>query len=239
MSTQQANFALAAMLKEHGVDGLNSMVRQAEEVGDTPLNAFFGKMAKMLDDMGIDHGTIPNYIPHYYTDVGKAWLVGDTATAKAMTEMFGAGSSLEDFNPSLLKRHFVAREQPYIINGQEFHIKTGSIHEINSEFRRVTGQNFNLLEDNFTKIATRYGEAVGGDVGRMTGVLRLLKSKTGLLRNAKDAEVLKGVVNDVETTLANQEMKRILADNSTRSAPPPSSCPKSWRKACTTSAPTC
>jgi hypothetical protein len=217
MAKREAETALKNLLDEHGVDGLSLMIKQAEEVGGTPLNGFFGRMAKVLDDIGIDHGTIENYIPHYYTTAGKEWLTGkSTLEAQQLVKIFGAGNSLEDFSPSLMKRHIVARDGPYIINGKEFHITKGSIDEINSEFRRVTGKEFNLLEDNFVQIATRYSESIGNDVGRMSGVMRLLKSKTGLLRNSQDAEVLKAMVDDVATTAANDAMKVELRDQLNR-----------------------
>jgi hypothetical protein len=226
MAKREAEAALNVLLKTNGgPDGLSAMIRQAEEEGGTALNSFFERMSKVLDDVGIAHGTITkdasgngiHYIPHYYSERGVEWL-GKTqsAEATAMAKVFGAGNSLEDYSPSLMKRHFTPRDNPYVINGKEFHIHKGTIEEINSEFRRVTGNDFDLLETDAAKILSRYSESIGSDVGRMTGVQRLLKSKTGLLRNANDASVLKAMVDDVATGLATDKMKVQLHDQLNR-----------------------
>jgi hypothetical protein len=218
MSQQEANAALKSMIDAHGIEGLRGMVDVAEREGGTAINGYFDRMAKVMEDMGINHGRVKpdvagegiHYVPHYYTDQGKEFLGKQTATSKAMAETFGAGHSLEDYSPSLMKRHFVGRSEPYKINGQDFNIRTGTIDEINAEFRRVTGEQYDLLETDFTKIAARYGASVGEDVGTMTAVQRLLKSKSGMLRSREDHEVLKELVDDAKTKLATENKKSEL-----------------------------
>jgi hypothetical protein len=99
---------------------------------------------------------------------------------------------------------------PYNINGKEFHIPTGTIAEINAEFKRVTGETFDLLETDFRKIADRYVGGFGDDIGTMTAVKRLLNSKSKLAFKANDNEVLSKIVKTISAKTANAEKTKEL-----------------------------
>ena len=170
-----------------GTRGINALVRGAETGEDNIVSRYFKNMFRMYsNEYGVPINELPNYFPHYLTEGGKAFFKGEDPVAREWVKKILKSVDLDDDSPVLLRRQIVPRDEPYNIGGHEFHIKEGSVHELNEVLRRVTGQNIDFYDADFSSVATRYAKSIEEAVGRVGGLKRVLSSKSQLARRLND-----------------------------------------------------
>ena len=216
-TARTAEAELAATLREipRGMS-MADYTELVERTGGQRGNTMMERFAKMLEEAGIRHGRVGpeteggvHYFPRYMTQKGKAWYTGIEESMGG--KIFGAGNSLDEYSPSLMTRHLTGGDVK--IKDLEFHFPANATtRDFNTEFRRVTGSNFDLFEEDFAKATKRYIQNLADDVGRRTVANRLVKSKGGLVRSYGDHEAVKEIVDDVNTKLLTEKAGQALKD---------------------------
>jgi hypothetical protein len=126
---------------------------------------------------GVDAGDLgPNYVPHSWTDKGRAWLRSNDPLAEQLRRTFKI--DLSDGSSAVRSR--VILPGTYVINGQTVKLVNGSIDEINTVLGQMVPQVGKFLEDDFAKLASRYLDNVSSDVGRVGGFDYLVDSAAGV-----------------------------------------------------------
>lgn len=208
-----------ARLKQEGfnlrskytAEDLTAMMKQAEIDGGTELNAFFESAEKMGQEYGLYFHGRKKYIPHLVTQDFVKWINGETPSARAFKSELSIGKEIEEVSPALMERKLIARDEPYTIMGQKFHVPNGTIDEWNSEFARLfPDQPFKMMDDNIDSIMARYILGYADDVGVVAGAKHLVNSKSGLTRGFNDEEALKEVIDEVATTRMNDAAANLL-----------------------------
>ena len=193
------------LMSEYSDNELTAMIDQAETAGGTAVNKFYDSAHDMAREYGVDFAGRKNYVPHFLTEDAWNWVNGKTPDAVAFRQAFDLGDEINNVSPVLLERKLVGRDTPYVINGKEFNVKTGTIKEWNEEFARVmpdVGAKF--FDDNFSTILSRYALGLSDDAGIVRAVKHLLQSKSGVVKGFNDNGALREVVDEALTKHANE-----------------------------------
>ena len=203
------------LVSEHGQDGMNAAMKQAQIDGTGPFAEWTNHAIELMDEYGmkLERGPRQRYAPLIPTEGGMEWLnSGKTdEMAAAFKNEFYKEIDLETTPPHLFQRKMFIRGEKRTINGKEFDIGDGSIEHLNAEFARLVPEaNFKLFDDNASTVMARYSKSIEDSIGVVAGLKALQDSKAGLVRAADDDSVLTLVENIAKTSLLNEEeVKRL------------------------------
>ena len=193
---------------------LNDMIDVAETVGGTALNALFERANRFMKDAGISFYPRKNYVPHILTQGAVDWFRSATKSAADFRAALIPGLDLDDLSPRLMERHLLAGTTAEIGVGdtkRAFNAGTGTIKDINAEFKRVFPElKFKLFDDEISSIFAVYGRHLGDDVGRAGGLKTLLNSKSRLVRLRSDDDMIKTLIDEEGLDLLNKQTADML-----------------------------
>lgn len=186
-----------------------AIIHAAEKGADNAVRGFFDAGYKRVTDAGLDLGYRAGYVPHFLSQDAVKWTKDQrggwhgSPGVKRVIDADAAGTPM--FNRSIRKGETVN------LFGRDLYIEDDSIAGINAAFKTAFPEvDFNLLDDNFSSVVTRWTHEMEVDVGTVLAAKELANSKLGMFSTSDD--IFTPEVNEViQNKMIKSERAKLIA----------------------------